>query len=67
MILAGLFESSGLPLAGLTMLLGVDALTDPVRTSASVPSHCAAPAWVARWEGATLPPANAPTESEALA
>lgn len=66
-ILAGVFESFGLPLAGLTMLLGVDALIDPVRTSANVPSPCAAPAWVARWEGATFPPANAPTESEALA
>ena len=66
-ILAGLFESFGLPLAGLTMLLGVDALIDPVRTSVNVLSHCAAPAWVARWEGATFPKGNAPAESEASA
>jgi proton glutamate symport protein len=58
-ILTGLFESFGLPLEGLTMLLGVDALIDPVRTSVNVVSHCAAPAWVARWEGATFPRGNA--------
>ena len=63
-ILAGLFESFGLPLAGLTMLLGVDALIDPIRTSVNVISHCAAPAWVARWEGATFPRGNAPAQSE---
>jgi proton glutamate symport protein len=63
-ILTGLFESFGLPLAGLTMLLGIDALIDPVRTSVNVLSHCAAPAWVARWEGATFPKGNAPAQSE---
>ena len=64
-ILAGLFESFGLPLAGLTMLLGVDALIDPIRTSVNVVSHCAAPAWVARWEGVRFPRGNAPAQSEA--
>lgn len=51
-ILAALFEGFGLPLAGLAMLLGVDALIDPVRTSVNVLSHASAPAAVARWEGA---------------
>jgi len=49
-ILTALFQSFGLPLEGLALLLGVDALIDPVRTSVNVLSHCAAPALVARWE-----------------
>ena len=49
-ILTALFTNFGLPLEGLTILLGVDALIDPVRTSVNVLSHCAAPAVVARWE-----------------
>jgi len=53
-ILAALFESFGLPMAGLAMLLGVDALIDPVRTSVNVLSHCTAPAVVARWEGSSF-------------
>ena len=49
-ILTALFQSFGLPLEGLALLLGVDALIDPVRTSINVLSHCAAPALIARWE-----------------
>jgi len=52
-VLAALFPSFGLPLEGLALLLGVDALIDPVRTSVNVVGHCAAPVVVARWEGAT--------------
>ena len=54
-ILAALFESYGLPLEGLAMLLGVDALIDPVRTSVNVMSHCAAPAVISRWERTDFP------------
>lgn len=50
-ILTAVFESYGLPLEGLAVLLGIDALIDPVRTSVNVVSHCAAPAVVTRWEG----------------
>ncbi len=50
-VLAALFDSHGLPLEGLAVLLGIDAAIDPVRTSVNVMSHCAAPAVVARWEG----------------
>ena len=39
---------------GLGILLGIDALIDPIRTSVNVASHCAAPAVVARWEGCTF-------------
>lgn len=66
-ILAAVFESHGLPLEGLAVLLGIDALIDPVRTSVNVLSHCAAPAVVARWEGSTFPAgkeASTPWESE---
>jgi proton glutamate symport protein len=54
-VLTALFQSYGLPLEGLGLLLGIDALIDPIRTSVNVLSHCAAPAVVARWEGVTLP------------
>jgi proton glutamate symport protein len=50
-ILTALFQSYGLPLEGLAMLLGIDALIDTIRTSVNIASHCAAPAMVARWEG----------------
>ncbi len=53
-ILAALFESHGLPMEGLAILLGIDALIDPVRTSINVASHCAAPVCVARWDGAAI-------------
>ena len=66
-ILTGLFEQFGLPAAGLTMLLGVDALIDPVRTSVNVLSHCAAPVWVARWEGASFPKGTAPAPGDEAA
>ncbi len=53
-ILAALFESHGLPMEGLAILLGIDALIDPVRTSINVTSHCVAPVCVARWDGAAI-------------
>ncbi|MYF76458.1 MAG: dicarboxylate/amino acid:cation symporter [Acidobacteria bacterium] len=49
-ILAAVFEGHGLPMEGLGILLGIDALIDPIRTSTNVASHCSAPAVVARWE-----------------
>ena len=58
-ILAALFEGHGLPMEGLAVLLGIDALIDPIRTSVNVVSHCAAPAVVARWEGVELPSTSA--------
>lgn len=54
-VLAALFPALGLPVEALGLLLGVDALIDPIRTSVNVVSHCTAPAVVARWEGATFP------------
>lgn len=62
-VLAALFESQGLPLAGLAMLLGVDAAIDPVRTGVNVLSHCVAPAIVARWEGVCFPSGLRPADN----
>ena len=55
-VLAALFEGHGLPSEALAVLLGIDALIDPVRTSVNVASHCAAPVVVARWEGSEPSP-----------
>ncbi|MFN7934618.1 MAG: cation:dicarboxylase symporter family transporter, partial [Bryobacteraceae bacterium] len=50
-ILAGLFTSFGIPAEGLTMLLGIDAVIDMIRTSVNVLGHCVAGPVLARWEG----------------
>ncbi len=55
-ILAAVFEGQGLPMEGLGVLLGIDALIDPIRTSVNVASHCAAPVVVTRWEEARVQP-----------
>ena len=62
-VLAALFEGHGLPMEGLAVLLGIDALIDPVRTSVNVVSHCAAPTVVARWEGVAFPAKDASSGS----
>lgn len=54
-VLTALFQNFGLPLEGLGLLLGIDALIDPIRTSVNVVGHCAAPAVVARWEKVAIP------------
>ena len=50
-VLAALFPTFGLPTEALGLLLGIDVLIDPVRTSVNVISHCAAPTVIAKWEG----------------
>jgi proton glutamate symport protein len=50
-ILAGTLASYGLPLEGVTLILGVDALMDMARTMTNVIGNCLATAVVARWEG----------------
>jgi proton glutamate symport protein len=54
-VLAALFPTFGLPTEALGLLLGIDVLIDPVRTSVNVISHCAAPAVIAKWEGFIIP------------
>ncbi len=50
-ILPGILASFHLPLEGVAILLGVDALLDMARTSVNVMGNCLASAVVARWEG----------------
>ena len=50
-ILAGTLASYGLPLEGITLILGVDELMDMARTMTNVIGNCLATAIVARWEG----------------
>ena len=65
-VLTALFQSFGLPMEGLGLLLGIDALIDPVRTSVNVLGHCTAPAVVARWEGVSFPKNLEPVDTGSL-
>ncbi|MGA2132958.1 MAG: cation:dicarboxylase symporter family transporter [Bryobacteraceae bacterium] len=53
-VLAGAIATFHLPMEGIAVLLGVDALLDMARTSVNVVGNCLASAVVARWEGAKL-------------
>jgi proton glutamate symport protein len=50
-ILAGTLSTFHLPMEGVAVLLGIDALMDMARTSVNVLGNCLASAVVARWEG----------------
>ena len=49
-ILAGTLSTFHLPMEGIAVLLGIDALMDMARTSVNVVGNCLASAVVARWE-----------------
>jgi proton glutamate symport protein len=53
-ILAGTLATFHLPVEGVAVLLGIDALMDMARTSVNVLGNCLASAVVARWEGFTV-------------
>jgi proton glutamate symport protein len=53
-ILAGTLATFRLPMEGVAVLLGVDAILDMARTSINVLGNCLASAVVARWEGYKL-------------
>ena len=53
-ILAGTLATFKLPMEGIAVLLGVDAILDMARTSINVLGNCMASAVVARWEGYKL-------------
>jgi len=59
-ILAGTLSTFHLPMEGVAVLLGIDALMDMARTSVNVLGNCLASAVVARWEGVTVGAASAP-------
>jgi proton glutamate symport protein len=50
-ILSGTLAQFGLPLQGVAVILGVDALMDMARTSLNVLGNCLATVVMARWEG----------------
>jgi proton glutamate symport protein len=54
-ILAGTLASWGLPLEGITLILGVDAQMDMARTMVNVIGNCLATVVVAKWEGEFVP------------
>jgi len=58
-ILAGTLATFNLPVEGVALLLGVDALMDMARTSVNLLGNCLATAVVARWEGVEFPATDA--------
>ena len=50
-ILSGTLAQFGLPLEGIAVILGVDALMDMARTSVNVVGNCLAAVVMARWDG----------------
>ena len=50
-ILSGALATFGLPLEGVAIILGVDALMDMARTSINLVGNCLATVVMARWEG----------------
>ena len=56
-ILSGTVTNFHLPMEGVAVLLGVDALLDMARTAINVLGNCVAAAAVARWEGYKIVPA----------
>jgi len=57
-ILSGTLAQFGLPLQGIAVILGVDALMDMARTSLNVLGNCLATVVMARWEGSFEHPAE---------
>jgi len=62
-ILAGTLGTFHLPLEGISLILGVDALMDMCRTSVNLLGNCVATAVVARWEGVKLSPNAQPEQA----
>ena len=52
-ILAGTLATFNLPIEGVAVILGVDALMDMARTSVNVLGNCLACAVVGKWEEST--------------
>jgi len=53
-VLAGTVASFSLPVSGIALLLGADAVMDMARTAVNVIGNCMATAVVAQWEGAKI-------------
>jgi proton glutamate symport protein len=59
-ILSGALAQFGLPLEGIAVILGVDAIMDMARTSVNLLGNCLATAVMARWEGELKEPGLEP-------
>jgi len=57
-ILSGALAQFNLPLEGIALILGVDAIMDMARTSVNLLGNCLATAVMARWEGELNIPAE---------
>ena len=57
-VLTATMAQFGLPLEGVTLILGVDAIMDMARTMTNVVGNCLATAVIARWEGELHVPAE---------
>src|SRR5213593_443421 len=66
-ILSGALTQFGLPLEGVAVILGVDALMDMARTSINLVGNCLATVVMARWEGEFDRPAVAEPVADRLA
>ena len=62
-ILSGTLVSFGLPLEGVAIILGVDALMDMARTGVNLVGNSLATVVMARWEGEFVPVADTPETS----
>ena len=66
-ILSGALAQFGLPLQGVAVILGVDALMDMARTSINLVGNCLATVVMARWEGTFDLPSEDTPVADALA
>ena len=66
-ILSGALAQFNLPLAGVAIILGVDALMDMARTSINLVGNCLATVVMARWEGSFDTPGSDMPVTDALA
>lgn len=64
-VLSGTLTQFGLPLQGVALILGVDAIMDMARTSLNVIGNCLAAVLLARWDGSfEAAPAGSPAAPE---
>jgi proton glutamate symport protein len=66
-ILSGALAQFNLPLAGVAIILGVDALMDMARTSINLVGNCLATVVMARWEGSFDTPGSDMPVTDSLA
>jgi proton glutamate symport protein len=55
-VLSGTLTAFGLPLEGITLILGVDVFMDMARTSVNLLGNCVATLVISRWEGEAINP-----------